>query len=334
MSVHENFGVRREIAALGMVLSLASALVHPACQPRAQQQEEAQAPAPPSVATVSGQPFPTDLLERELAFIAATSAIKPQNEEEELRVKRSILEGLIDQSLVLEAAREKGIELPEGALEREMEALRAQYPDQSFEELLREIQLSEQEFIERRRQRLLVEHYFAEEIFARQAVTEAEIEAHYQVHVDELSAPEEVRAAHIVVSTNDEAITVLRELKAGLKFDEAARRYSIAPEGRLGGDLGFFPRGVMPPVFDKACFELPVGRVSEIVPSDYGFHIFKVLEKRPARRRGYAQSHPIIERQLMQRKFEEAEREHMSALRAAAKISIDLAELQRVRIRR
>lgn len=332
MIVNEKFAERRCLGALGFLLVLSASSLLPACQPRASQQ--ATAAAPRSVATVNGEPFPSEIFERELTFLANTSAIQPQSEEEALRLKRSILEDLIDQALVLDAARQKGIQLPEGALAQELERLRAQYPDQSFEELLDEIRLTEQELLDRRGALLLVEHYFAEEIFSRQAVTEAEIEAHYQVHLDALTTPEEVRAAHIVVPTNDEAISVLRELKAGLPFEQAARRYSISPEGKNGGDLGFFPRGVMPPVFDTACFELPVGRVSEVIPSDYGFHIFKVIEKKPAQRRGYAQSHPIIEQQLLRQKFEEAEREHLAALRAAANITIDEDELRRIRLHR
>lgn len=332
MIVNENFAGRSCLGALLFILSLSSSpLLLSACQPRAPQ---AAPPALPSVATVNGEPFASEILERELTFLVNTSGIQPQGPEEELRLKRSVLEDLIDQALVLRAAEQKGIQLPEGALEREIEKLRAQYPDQGFEELLSEIHLTEQELIDRRRSLLLVEHYFAEEIFSRQAVTEAEIEAHYQVHLDELTSPEEVRAAHIVVPTNDEAISVVRELRAGLPFEEAARRYSIAPEGKGGGDLGFFPRGVMPPVFDKACFELPVGRISEIIPSDYGFHLFKVIEKRPAQRRGYAQSHPIIEQRLLRQKCEEAEREHLAALRAAANIAIDEAALRRIQLHR
>ncbi|MDR0966349.1 MAG: peptidyl-prolyl cis-trans isomerase [Myxococcales bacterium] len=294
-------------------------------------------PPPPSVATVNGAPFLSKALERELTLLVNTSGLQPQGEaegEEALRLKRSILNGLIDQALVLQAARGKGIELPEGTLEQEFSRLRGQYPDGSLAELLSEIRLTEEELFERRRELLLVEHYFAKEIFARQAVTEAEIEAHYQANPDEFSVPEGVRAAHIVVSTNDAAIGVLRELRAGLAFDEAARRYSVAPEGKNGGDLGFFPRGVMPPMFDKVCFELPVGRVSDIVPSDYGFHIFKVLEKKSAQRRGYELSHPLIERQLLRQKREEAEREHLDALRAAASITIDEVELRRVPLHR
>ncbi len=318
-------------AAARALLLVAAGQLLLCCQPRAQQ---ALPPDPPSVAIVHGQPFPAAALERELAFLVNTSGIQPQGAEEALRLKRSVLEDLIDQALVLRAAEERGIELPKGALERELEALRAQYPDKGFEELLDELDLTEAELLDRRRALLLVERYFAEEIFSRQAVTEAEIEAFYQVHLDELTAPEEVRAAHIVVPTNDQAIAVLRELKAGLAFDQAARRYSIAPEGKGGGDLGFFKRGVMPPVFDKACFELPVGRVSEIIPSDYGFHLFKVIEKRPAQRQGFAKSHPIIEQKLLRQKCEEAEREHLAALRAAAGISIDEAALRRIPLHR
>ena len=72
------------------------------------------------------------------------------------------------------------------------------------------------------------------------------------------------------------------ELYRGAKFGDLARAHSLSADARLGGDLGWFPKGVMPPEFDKVAFSLQPGQTSDVVTSEYGFHIFKVLDRRPA----------------------------------------------------
>jgi parvulin-like peptidyl-prolyl isomerase len=72
-------------------------------------------------------------------------------------------------------------------------------------------------------------------------------------------------------------------LKAGEDFAKVAARVSIGPEAHRGGDLGFITRQIMPDPLDKTIFNLPVNKISSIVQSSYGFHIFKVLEIQPAK---------------------------------------------------
>ena len=72
------------------------------------------------------------------------------------------------------------------------------------------------------------------------------------------------------------------EAEKSAKFAELAKANSDCPSGTRGGDLGFFTHGQMVPEFDKAAFELPVGKVSDIVKTSFGYHIILVTEKKPA----------------------------------------------------
>ena len=72
------------------------------------------------------------------------------------------------------------------------------------------------------------------------------------------------------------------EAEKSAKFAELAKENSDCPSGSRGGDLGFFPHGQMVPEFDKAAFELPVGKVSDIIKTKFGYHIILVTEKKPA----------------------------------------------------
>ena len=284
-----------------------------------------------AVAVVNGAAVTSEVFARELAFAKRTSdGVVPRGEEEQLAFKRAALLDFIDRMLVLAAAREAGIAVPVEQVDREILKLKAEYHGSGFNEALAEGRLSQQELHERTRARLMTERYFVEEIFAREAVTDPEIEAYYQEHAEEFAQLEEVRAAQIVVKTSDEARRVQGELRNGMSFDEAARRFSLSPDAKAGGDLGFFTRGVMPAVFDKVCFNLSPGRVSEITSSEYGFHLFKVLEKRPARKRSLEEVRPQVEQLLLRNKHAQAQERRIEELRERAKIKIEEGALAKV----
>ncbi|MCX6648220.1 MAG: peptidylprolyl isomerase [Candidatus Bathyarchaeota archaeon] len=84
-----------------------------------------------------------------------------------------------------------------------------------------------------------------------------------------------VRASHILVEKQSQALKVLEELKAGADFRELAKKYSTCPSGKKGGDLGQFGRGQMVREFEQAAFALKAGQVSEPVKTQFGYHIIK-----------------------------------------------------------
>ena len=90
----------------------------------------------------------------------------------------------------------------------------------------------------------------------------------------------EVRASHILVSTDAEAVAISKKLATGAKFEDLARQYSKCPSGKSGGDLGFFGKGMMVKEFEAAAFSLPMGSVSKPVKTEFGYHLIKVTGKR------------------------------------------------------
>ncbi|MFN7133536.1 MAG: peptidyl-prolyl cis-trans isomerase [Myxococcales bacterium] len=315
----------RPVSRLFAALLLASAAV--ACTDRDKGPQKVEA-----VAVVNGVPLTVEAFERELAFARRTSAgMQPQTDEDLAAFRRSALEDYIDRAVALAAAKAAGVTVAPERVEREMLRLKAEYHGGSFDEALAEGQLSQQELQERTRERLTIEKYFVEHVFSRVAVTDAEVEAWYNEHPDEFTEPEQVRAAQIVVKTPEEAKRVLAELRKGVRFDEAARLYSLSPDARVGGDLGWFARGTMPPTFDQTCFSLQVGKISDVVASEYGFHVFKVLDKRAAGKRPLESSRAEVEKRLVRQKREEAQRKVMKELRDAASVTVDEAILGRVK---
>ena len=82
-----------------------------------------------------------------------------------------------------------------------------------------------------------------------------------------------VRASHILVKDYAKAEEILKQLEEGANFADLARKYSECPSKVQGGDLGQFGRGQMVPIFEHAAFALPVGSMSSIIPTQFGFHI-------------------------------------------------------------
>ena len=86
---------------------------------------------------------------------------------------------------------------------------------------------------------------------------------------------EKIRCSHILVEKLSQAQQVTELLKKGESFESLAEKYSIDGSRKRGGDLGYFGRGVMVKEFEKAAFSLEKGQVSEIVKTQFGYHIIK-----------------------------------------------------------
>ncbi len=84
-----------------------------------------------------------------------------------------------------------------------------------------------------------------------------------------------VKASHILVKKHSEASRILDEIKKGADFTELAKKHSLCPSGKKGGNLGFFQRGQMVKEFEQTAFSLKKGELSEVVKTQFGYHIIK-----------------------------------------------------------
>jgi peptidyl-prolyl cis-trans isomerase D len=126
-------------------------------------------------------------------------------------------------------------------------------------------------------------------------VTDDELKAIYQQNIQQYEVPDRVHAEHILLTTVGKTDAEVAEVKKqaenilaqarrkGANFEELAKKYSEDPGSKTkGGDLGWLVHGQTVPEFDKAAFSTPKGEVSDLVKTQYGFHIIKVLDKESA----------------------------------------------------
>ncbi|GAH31060.1 unnamed protein product, partial [marine sediment metagenome] len=84
-----------------------------------------------------------------------------------------------------------------------------------------------------------------------------------------------IKASHILVKKRSEADRLLKEIQSGTDFAELAKKHSLCSSGKKGGSLGFFTRGKMVKEFEKAAFSLAKGELSNVVKTEFGYHIIK-----------------------------------------------------------
>ena len=225
-------------------------------------------PSAQGAAIVNGQPIPLDDFEAQVEIAKRYVVQGPGDAEEQItlaELRRQVLDWMIDQVLIEQAAIREGTVVTDDQVEAEIARMRSS-DEGKFNEWL----LANGLTVESLRARLRSEMLGA-------ALAE-------RLASDVPSRVEQVHLRHILTSTQAEAEEVLRRLKGGEDFAALARVFSLDQTTReTGGDLGFLPRGIMSPEFDAVAFALAVGDTSGVVRSQYGYHVVQMVEKDPAR---------------------------------------------------
>jgi peptidyl-prolyl cis-trans isomerase D len=138
-------------------------------------------------------------------------------------------------------------------------------------------------------------------------VPSADIERAYNSNIEQYTTPEQVRASHILLKTegkDDAAVKaaaedVLKQAKAGADFAALAKKYSEdEASAKNGGDLDYFGKGKMVPEFDQVAFTLEPGQLSDLVKTQYGYNVIKVVDKKPGTTRPLAEVRQQLNDQL------------------------------------
>lgn len=274
---------------------------------------------------VNGAPIPVSQLQLELDRVRRGDEGETLVASQDLpKLGRALLDGLIDRTIVLQRAKAAGLEVSEAEVQRATDRLAddARKGGATWNDLLARAGQNPEQLSDELREHILEAKYVAEET-SKEHASPAETRVWFDAHRTLFEEPEAVHCQQIVVRTPDEAKSVLDQLRAGAAFDTLARQVSTSPDGRNGGDVGWFPKGTMPKVFDDSCFSLGIGKLSGVVASPYGYHVFKVLGRRAARQRSFKDVQAEAERRATAEKRAQAERQLLQQLRAAAEVKID-----------
>ena len=154
----------------------------------------------------------------------------------------------------------------------------------------------------------LLINYASEKAIASVRVDDAEVQTYYEEIKAQFTKEESVNASHILVETEQEALSILADINDGkITFEDAASKFSSCPSKENGGNLGDFGKGQMVPEFDKAVFEMEVGTVSEApVKTQFGYHLIKLNAKNAAEPMAFAEIKNDIKNMLLNEKQRKA----------------------------
>ncbi|HEX9164154.1 MAG TPA: peptidyl-prolyl cis-trans isomerase [Thermoanaerobaculia bacterium] len=152
---------------------------------------------------------------------------------------------------------------------------------------------------------------------------EAQVRTYYEQHQNEFRSGEELHVRQILVHDETLADQIVAKLKKGASFEELSRQYSLAPNAKKGGDIGYVSHGELPKMFEDEIFGLSPGSVSNVIRTDASFHIFKVDERRPPGVVDFSTAAPVIRQRLR----EDAIRDRMAQLVSSARRDLPIAVL-------
>jgi parvulin-like peptidyl-prolyl isomerase len=165
-------------------------------------------------------------------------------------------------------------------------------------------------------------------------ITPEDAQQYYSAHTDEFRHPDLVRTSHILIrvpegATADQdnmarqrAEALLQRARKGEDFARLAKENSMDGSASRGGDIGFTAQGRLAPEYDQVAFSLPVGAISEVVRTQFGYHIIKVTEKRKEGISSLDEVRSDLINVLKNEKVQEEVGKHVNDLRAKAKIEV------------
>jgi peptidyl-prolyl cis-trans isomerase C len=185
------------------------------------------------------------------------------------------------------------------------------------------------------REGMAIARMVEEEIAPRVAVNPDQLTDFYRDNPDQFQEEARVRASHILITVPPDADAaakaqarektegLVRELQGGKDFEDLARQHSQDPgSASQGGDLGYFEEGEMVGPFNDAVFQLAAGATSDVVETDFGFHIIRVTDKQPARTIPLDEIRPQLEEFLEERNRQEQTAAFVDALKAKGTVEI------------
>ncbi|MBW2060819.1 MAG: peptidylprolyl isomerase [Deltaproteobacteria bacterium] len=270
-------------------------------------------------ALVNGRPIKMEHLSHALH---SSSGLQDTTEHEG-KVIEKILEQLIEEELILQEAEKLKVNITQAELARKVSEIKADYPGQSFEEMLIKEYLLMDEWLESLKRSLLITKIIETEVKSRVNINPQEWQALYETHRSELIHPPLVRVEHITCLTKAEAEKALRRIRSGQDFGTIAQNYKDRDAGSLKEVIGWINPNNLPSELGQAILETKPGLVSEVVESRYGFTIFKVLEVKPARPMSLKEVEAYLHRLIIARQEAEILTEWIKELRANAKIKIN-----------
>ena len=228
----------------------------------------------------------------------------------------TLLDQMIDRKLMAQEAKAAGVNIPDTLVTNVLDQFVRQFGgEQQVDQMLAPMGLTRDDFRNAIQRDLTIRKYVDEKITSSIVVADADIRAFYDQNPDMFAGQDSVRVSHIILLSHEGDVeqskkdrraqmeSIRTRAVSGENFAELARQYSQDNVAQQGGDLGYFPRGMMVKPFEDAAFALKKGQISDIVETQFGLHLIKCVDKKSARPVPFEEAKARIDMMLKQRQL-------------------------------
>jgi peptidyl-prolyl cis-trans isomerase C len=250
-------------------------------------------------------------------------------------MERRALDKVIAQELLSQESKDLKVEDIEKKVDEETQKLKRKYKNEkNFKSYLKSKNLTEDALRATLKKNIYIDRYLKEKGIRNPVIPEEEIRSYYEDTKEEYRREEYIKASHIVILVDEnapqekkdeahrKAEKIWKEIMDSKDFAGLARKYSEDGKAPSGGDLGYIEKGFMPPEFDAVAFSMKKDEISEVVRTKYGFHIIKVVDKKPAGIAPLSEVKDFITRYLQMELSRKKLASHMKELKEKAKIEV------------
>ena len=289
---------------------------------------------PAVLARVNGEAVTKVDFDRLIKNIEAR-ANQPVPAERRNEVFRQALDQLVTYTVLSQETRARKVVVADEEVDDRVKQMRAQFKtEDEFKKALDARGMTLDKLKSDTRTDLGINKMVDSEVATQAAASDAECRDFYDKNPDKFKQDEAVRASHILFRVDenadaatkkkamDQAQAVLKEARAGADFAELAKKHSADGSAQQGGDLNFFTKGQMVPPFDQAAFSMKPGEISDIVTTQFGYHIIKVTDRRAASTVPFDQVSARIKEFLTEQQKQKKADDFIQSLKQKAKIEV------------
>jgi peptidyl-prolyl cis-trans isomerase C len=250
-------------------------------------------------------------------------------------IYRKTLDELVTYTVLSQETRARKVTVTDAEVDSHVQQLRARFPSEdAFKKALDARGMTIDKLKEDTRVDICINKMVENEVASEPVPSETKVREFYDKNPDKFKQDEAVRASHILFRVDenadaatkkkalDEAQAVLKQARGGADFAELAKKHSADGSAQQGGDLNFFTRGQMVPAFDQAAFAMKPGEISDIVTTQFGYHIIKVTDRRAASTVPFEQVSGRIKDFLTEQQKQQKAEAFIESLKQKAKIEV------------
>jgi peptidyl-prolyl cis-trans isomerase C len=250
-------------------------------------------------------------------------------------VLRNMLDQLITYRLLQQEAKARNITAPDSEVDARIQMMQSQFPnEEEFRKALEARRMSVESLRSDTRNDIVITKMIETEVGQGVQASDEDARAFYEKNPDKFKQDEMIRASHILLMVDEKADAatkkqkraeidkILKRARAGEDFAKLAKAHSQDGSAAQGGDLNYFTHGRMVPPFEQAAFALKTGEISDVVTTQFGYHIIKVTDRRPPATVPLATVNAQLKEFLTQQKKKDRADAFIAGLKQKSKIEV------------